>query len=111
MTADPAAKRAPDLDRPLYSVSVASEILSSDPSTLMLYEDLGLAVPHRTVADRRRYTSRDILGLNGVARLTRSHGLNLVGARYVIRYLQLLDAQRMPRPLELASVPVEHVRL
>ena len=43
--------------------------------------------------------------------LMRWHGLNLAGARYVIRYLQLLDAQRLPRPLELASIHVEHVRI
>jgi MerR family transcriptional regulator, heat shock protein HspR len=100
-----------DLDKALYSVSVASEILSSDPRTLMMYEDLGLAVPKRTAANRRRYTSRDILGINALQRLTRWHGLNVAGARYVIRYLQLLDSQRMPRPLELASIRVEHVRL
>jgi DNA-binding transcriptional MerR regulator len=111
MTSDLTAASIPDLDRPLYSVSVASEILSSDPDTLMMYEGLGLAVPQRTAANRRRYTSRDILGLNAVARLTRWHGLNLAGARYVIRYLQLLDAQRIPRPLEFATIPVEHVRI
>jgi DNA-binding transcriptional MerR regulator len=105
------AAETPDLDKPLYSIGVASEILSSDPDTLLMYEGLGLAVPKRTAANRRRYTSRDMLGLNAVARLTRRHGLNLAGARYVIRYLQLLDAQRLPRPLELASIPVEHVRL
>jgi DNA-binding transcriptional MerR regulator len=111
MPADPTAAGAPDLDKPLYSLDVASEILASDPDTLMTYEDCGLAVPKRTGANRRRYTSRDILGMNALQRLTRRHGLNLVGARYVIRYLQLLDAQHMPRPLELASIPVEHVRL
>jgi hypothetical protein len=43
MTADTTAVATPDLDKPLCSVSVASEILSSDPDTLMIYEDLGLA--------------------------------------------------------------------
>jgi DNA-binding transcriptional MerR regulator len=100
-----------DLDKPIYSVAVASEILSSDPGTLMMYEDLGLAVPRRTASDGRRYTLRDILGLNAMQRLMRWHGLNLKGARYAVRYLQLLDAQRMPRPLELAGIDVEHVRL
>jgi hypothetical protein len=33
MTVDATAARTPDLDRPLYSVSVASENLSSDPGT------------------------------------------------------------------------------
>ena len=100
-----------DLDKPLYSVSVASEILASDPGTLMMYEGLGVAIPTRTAANHRRYTSRDMLGLHALHRLMRWHGLNLAGARYVIRYLQLLDAQRMPRPLELASIHVKHVRV
>jgi DNA-binding transcriptional MerR regulator len=105
------AEGALDLDKPIYSVAVTSEILSSDPGTLMMYERLGLAVPRRTPSDRRRYTLRDILGLNAVQRLMRWHGLNLDGARYAIRYVQLLDAHRMPRPLELAGIHVEHVRL
>ena len=45
MTADLTAARTPDLDKPLYSVSVASEILVSDPDTLMTYEGLGPAIP------------------------------------------------------------------
>jgi DNA-binding transcriptional MerR regulator len=99
-----------DLDKPLYSVNVASEMLSSNPDTLLIYEGLGLATPKHVGSYRRRYTSRDILGLTALRRLTR-HGLNLTGARYVIRYLQLLDAQHMPRPLEFANIHVEHVRL
>ena len=100
-----------DLDKPIYSVAVASEILSSHPGTLMMYEDLGLAIPQRTASDYRRYTLRDMLGFDAIQRLMRWHGLNLAGARYAIHYLQLLDAQRMPRPLELAGIHVEHVRL
>jgi DNA-binding transcriptional MerR regulator len=112
MTEDATTTERPlDLDRPLYSVRLASEILASDALALTIYEGLGLATPRRTAANRRRYTSRDMLGLNAVQRLVRRHGLNLIGARYVIRYLQLLDAQRIPRPLELSGISVEHVRL
>ncbi len=109
MTADAKRVQAGDLDKPIYSVNVASEILESNPGTLLVYEGLGLATPSGSA--RRRYTSRDILGLTALRRLTRRHGLNITGARYVIRYLQLLDAQHMPRPLELANIHVEHVRL
>jgi DNA-binding transcriptional MerR regulator len=109
MTADAIPSEAGDLDKPIYSVNVASEILESNPGTLLVYEGLGIATP--SGSDRRRYTSRDILGLTALRRLTRRHGLNITGARYVIRYLQLLDAQHMPRPLEFANIHVEHVRL
>ena len=42
-----------DLDKPLYTISVASEILETHPRTLMLYEDVGLIEPFRTPTNRR----------------------------------------------------------
>ena len=109
MTADATTVDAERLDKPIYSVNVASEILESYPGTLLVYEDLGIATPRGP--GRRRYSTRDMLGLTALRRLTRRHGLNITGARYVIRYLQLLDAQHIPRPLEFANIHVEHVRL
>jgi MerR family transcriptional regulator/heat shock protein HspR len=100
-----------DLDKPLYTISVAAEILSSHPRTLMMYESMGLGVPARTATNRRRYTQRDILTLTAIQRLTRLHGLNIAGARYVIKCLQLLDAHHIPRPSDLTGIDLEHVRL
>ena len=108
-------RRAPELnlslDKPIYTISVASEILETHPRTLMMYEHLGLVVPHRTATNRRRYSQRDILTLQAIQRLTRHHGLNLNGARYVIQCLRLLDQNGIPRPSFLDDVSVEHVRL
>jgi MerR family transcriptional regulator/heat shock protein HspR len=106
----PMSERMLDLDKPLYTISVAAEILASHPRTLMMYETMGLGVPART-ATNRRYTQRDILTLSAIQRLTRQHGLNIAGARYVIKCLQLLDAHGIPRPPGLADVDLEHVRL
>jgi DNA-binding transcriptional MerR regulator len=99
------------LDKPIYTISVASEILETHPRTLMMYEHLGLVVPLRTATNRRRYSQRDILTLQAIQRLTRHHGLNLNGARYVIQCLRLLDQNGIARPPFLADVSVEHVRL
>ncbi len=110
-TATPTSARMLDLDKPLYTISVAAEILASHPRTLMMYEAMGLGVPERTATNRRRYSQRDILTLGAIQRLTRQHGLNIAGARYVIKCLQLLDAQGIPRPPELAAIDIEHVRL
>jgi len=99
------------LDKPIYTISVAAEILETHPRTLMMYEHLGLVVPHRTATNRRRYSQRDILTLQAIQRLTRHHGLNLNGARYVIQCLQLMDAHKVPRPDFLSDVDVTHVRL
>jgi hypothetical protein len=78
-TLTPTTHRMLDLDKPLYTISVAAEILASHPRTLMMYESMGLGVPARTATNRRRYTQRDILTLTAIQRLTRQHGLNIAG--------------------------------
>jgi len=99
------------LDKPIYTISVAAEILGVHPRTLMMYEHLALVVPRRTATNRRRYSQRDLLTLQAIQRLTRSHGLNLSAARHVIRLLQTLDAHRIPRPALVTGVDIAHVRL
>jgi MerR family transcriptional regulator/heat shock protein HspR len=107
----PAASAQVGLDKPIYTISVAAEILETHPRTLMMYEHLGLVVPHRTATNRRRYSQRDILTLQAIQRLTRHHGLNLNGAKYVIQCLQLMDANKVARPDFLGDIDVTHVRL
>lgn len=108
--ADSAAGRM-DLDKPIYTLSIAAEILETHPRTLMMYEALNLVVPHRTATKRRRYSQRDLLTLQAIQRLTRGHGLNLNGAKYVIQCLQLLDEHGIERPADLRDINVEHVRI
>jgi MerR family transcriptional regulator/heat shock protein HspR len=99
------------LDKPIYTISVAAEILATHPRTLMMYEHLQLVVPQRTTTNRRRYSQRDVLTLQAIQRLTRQHGLNLNGARYVIQLLRLLGEHDIPRPEPLSDVDVTHTRL
>jgi DNA-binding transcriptional MerR regulator len=99
------------LDKPIYTISVAAEILATHPRTLMMYEHLQLVVPYRTGTNRRRYSQRDVLTLQAIQTLTRQHGLNLNGARYVIQLLRLLSEHDIPRPESLADVEVTHTRL
>lgn len=100
-----------NLDKPLYTISVAAEILATHPRTLMMYEHLQLVVPQRTSTNRRRYSQRDVLTLQAIQRLTREHGLNLNGARYVIELLQLIEEHDLPRPAELQDTDVRFARL
>ena len=100
-----------NLDKPLYTISVAAEILATHARTLMMYEHLGLVIPSRTATNRRLYSQRDIVTLSAIQRLTRGHGLNLVGARYLILCLQLLDANGIARPPELGDIDIEHVKI
>src|SRR5437870_8808990 len=78
------------LDKPIYTISVASEILDTHPRTLMMYENLGLVVPKRTPTNRRRFSQRDIIKLRTIQRLTRQHGVNLAGVRHILQLLAIL---------------------
>jgi MerR HTH family regulatory protein len=110
-TLSPARSHIVDLDKPLYTIGIAAEILTTHTRTLMMYEHLGLVVPNRTATNRRLYSQRDLLTLGAIQKLTRGHGLNLVGARYVIHCLQLLDAHNIPRPVALANMDIEYVKV
>jgi len=94
------------LDKPIYTISVASEILQTHPRTLMLYELLGLVVPKRTSTNRRRFSQRDIRKLQAIQTLTRQHGVNLNGARYVLRLLRILVDNGLQAPAELRDLDV-----
>jgi MerR family transcriptional regulator, heat shock protein HspR len=90
------------LDKPIYTLSVASEILETHPRTLMMYEHLGLIKPKRTVTNRRRYSQRDLMKLQAIQTLTRKHGVNLAGVRYILAMLRTLQEGRLdvPEPLQ-----------
>ena len=79
-----------DLDKPLYTISVASEVLNSHPRTLMLYESVGLIEPFRTPTNRRRYSQRDIRKLQVIQTLTRERGVNLAGVRDILDLFESL---------------------
>src|SRR2546428_6389364 len=72
------------LDKPLYTISVAAEILETHPRTLMLYEDAGLIEPFRTSTNRRRYSQRDISKVQVIQHLTREKGVTLAGVRHIL---------------------------
>ena len=79
-----------DLDRGLFSISVAAELAGLHPQTLRVYEREGLLDPARSVGGTRRYSRRDIDRLHQICALT-ADGLNLAGIR---RVLQLQEETR-----------------
>ena len=74
-----------DFDKPLYMISIASELAGVHPQTLRMYEQKGLITPKRTGGNTRMYSQADIERLNMISELT-SEGINLAG---VIRILDL----------------------
>src|SRR5258708_36711918 len=92
------------LDKPIYTLSVASEILETHPRTLMMYEHLGLIKPKRTVTNRRRYSQRDLMKLQAIQTLTRKHGVNLAGVRYILGMLKTLQRNGLAVPEALGDL-------
>ena len=97
------------LDKPIYTISVASEILETHPRTLMMYENMGLVVPQRTSTNRRRFSQRDIQKLQTIQNLTRNHGVNLNGVRYVLQLLKLLHQHGIEPPPDLRGIDVSQI--
>jgi MerR family transcriptional regulator/heat shock protein HspR len=96
----------PNLDRPIYTLSVASEILETHPRTLMMYEHLNMIKPKRTVTNRRRYSQRDLMKLQAIQTLTRKHGVNLAGVRYILALMRKLHDVGVEAPEGLRDLDV-----
>ena len=88
-----------DLDRGLFSISVAAELAGLHPQTLRLYEREGLLDPARSAGGTRRYSRRDIEKLAEICALT-ADGLNLAGIRRVLA----LQAETRQLRAELARL-------
>jgi len=53
-----------DLDKPLYTIGIAADILATTTQTLMMYEHFGLVVPTRSGSSNRRlFSQRDLLAI------------------------------------------------
>jgi MerR family transcriptional regulator/heat shock protein HspR len=84
-----------DLDKPIFTLSVASEILEVHPRTLMMYEHLSMINPKRTVTNRRR--------------LSREHHVNLAGVRYILALLKRLHNAGIEAPDGLKNLDVSQL--
>jgi MerR family transcriptional regulator, heat shock protein HspR len=72
-------------ERPLYTISVAADIVGMHPQTLRIYESKGLIRPKRTSGNTRLYSEADVERLKLIQQLTTELGLNLAGVEHVIR--------------------------
>lgn len=91
--AQAAADLAPDVDEPVYVISVAASLAGLHPQTLRQYDRLGLVSPARTSGRNRLYSIRDIWRLRQVQELS-DEGVNLAG---IMRVLDLQTEVEMLR--------------
>ncbi len=66
-------------------------------------------MPQRTATNRRRYSQRDILKLQTIQNLTRNHGVNLTGVRYVLTLMKLLHEHGVQPPDGLRDIDVSQL--
>jgi len=70
-------------DRPIFTLSVAADLLGLHPRTLRIYEEKHLVMPARTGGNRRRYSQNDIQRFQFIRRLTAGR-VNLEGVRIIL---------------------------
>jgi len=101
----PSFPAQPAPDAAVFVISVAAELTGLHPQTLRTYERLGLITPGRTGGGGRRYSTRDIDQLRGIAALT-SAGIGLEGVRRILdleNRLAALSARNEELLAELAA--------
>ena len=77
-------------DRPLYLISVVSELLGVHPQTLRTYEREGFVSPSR-LGGQRIYSTADVERLRLVVELTRDLGVNRAGVDIILRMRYRLE--------------------
>lgn len=84
------------VERELYFISMAAEMLGMHPQTLRKYERLGLIQPSRTIGSMRLYSREELERLRLIKRLVDEVGINLAGVQ---RLLSIAEVMQRIRPL------------
>jgi MerR family transcriptional regulator, heat shock protein HspR len=83
-------RRRKDECRPLYLISVVSQMLEVHPQTLRLYEREGFVTPTR-INRQRLYSDLDVQRLHLIIELTRDLGVNRAGVDIILRLRSRID--------------------
>nr|WP_062430975.1 helix-turn-helix transcriptional regulator [Herbidospora daliensis] len=90
-------------ETPVYVISVAAQLSGLHPQTLRQYDRLGLVSPGRTAGRGRLYSTRDIVLLREVQRLSQEEGINLAGIKRILE----LETENLRLRDELTRVATE----
>lgn len=81
-------------DKPLYMISVVSNMLNIHAQTLRLYEREGFIKPSRTEGNTRLYSDADIEDIKRILHLTRDLGVNLAGVEVILEMRRKMEEMR-----------------
>lgn len=71
-------------NEPIYTISIAAEMLGISTHTLRLYEKEGLILPHRTKSKRRIYSDIEIAKIRSFRQLMDEEKLNFAALRHLL---------------------------
>jgi DNA-binding transcriptional MerR regulator/quercetin dioxygenase-like cupin family protein len=92
-----------------FAISDVSTLLSVSPSTLRMWENMGLITPDRTSGGRRRYSPEKVERLKYIQRLRTEKKLNVEAIREVLGTAAQLD--REPAKVSATGVSISrHLR-
>lgn len=77
--------------KPLYIISIVSEMFDLHPQTLRQYERLGFINPQRTQGNTRLYSDEDLETLKFILTLTKDMGVNLAGVDVIMNMRKQID--------------------
>lgn len=78
-------------NKPLYVISIVSEMLELHPQTLRQYERIGLVTPSRTMGNTRLYSDEDIERLKFIITLSKDMGVNLAGVEIILNMREQIE--------------------
>ena len=108
----PGGEPPPD-DAPVFVISVAATLAGMHPQTLRQYDRLGIVSPGRAAGRGRRYSTRDIVLLREVQRLSQEEGINLAGIKHILdleNQVAALRARVSELQAELEAAAAEMMR-
>jgi MerR family transcriptional regulator/heat shock protein HspR len=79
------------VNKPLYVISIVSEMLELHPQTLRQYERMGLVQPSRTMGNTRLYSDEDIERLKFIITLSKDMGVNLAGVEIILNMREQIN--------------------
>jgi MerR family transcriptional regulator/heat shock protein HspR len=88
-------------DRPRYVISIAAEMLGTQPYTLRYYERVGIISPARSRGNVRLYSESDLDLIKRAMSLINDLGVNLAGVEVILNMSrQIMELQEVRMALE-----------
>jgi MerR family transcriptional regulator, heat shock protein HspR len=99
-------------NRPRYVISIAAEMLGTQPYTLRYYERVGIISPARSRGNVRLYSESDIDLIKRAMSLINDLGVNLAGVEVILhmsRQIMELQEARIALEQELEKLRQEEI--